>query len=170
MGTIMSQFHSPMRSILFVCTGNIFRSLAAEQALKVLLGPQSSYLVGSAGIDARPQPVHEWVRARLSMKGADPSGHVQRQVTREMVEASDLVIAMSRNHQAFIRERFGREVPLFNRVCFGCDEPIPDVHEVMPTWEEDLVLARAYVLSVIDAIWEATPMLVSRLQFFHREQ
>jgi len=166
----MSQFHSPIRSILFVCTGNIFRSLAAEQAMKVLLGPQTLYLVGSAGIDVKPQPVHEWVKAMLHLKGADPSRHVQRQVNREMVEAADLVIAMSRNHQAFIREQFGREVPLFNRVCFGCDKPIPDVHEVMPVWEEDLVLARAYVSSVIDTIWEATPMLISRLPFFYREQ
>lgn len=166
----MSQFHSPIRSILFVCTGNIFRSLAAEQAMKVLLGPQALYLVGSAGIDVKPQPVHEWVKAMLHLKGADPSRHVQRQVNREMVEAADLVIAMSRNHQAFIREQFGREVPLFNRVCFGCDNPIPDVHEVMPAWEEDLVLARAYVSSVIDTIWEATPMLISRLPFFYREQ
>ncbi len=170
MGTIMSQFHSPIRSILFVCTGNIFRSLAAEQALKVLLGPQAPYLIGSAGIDAKPQPVHEWVKARLHMKGADPSRHVQRQVTREIVEAADLVIAMSRNHQAFIHERFGREVPLFNQVCFGCDKPIPDVHEVIPAWEEDLVQAQAYVSSVIDTIWEAMPMLVLRLPTFHREQ
>jgi protein-tyrosine phosphatase len=166
----MSQFHSPIRSILFVCTGNIFRSLAAEQAMKVLLEPQTLYLVGSAGIDVKTQPVHEWVKAMLYLKGADPSRHVQRQVNREMVEAADLVIAMSRNHQAFIREQFGREVPLFNRVCFGCDKPIPDVHEVMPAWEEDLVLARAYVSSVIDTIWEATPMLISRLPFFYREQ
>ena len=169
MGTMMSQFHSPIRSILFVCTGNIFRSLAAEQALKVLLGPQTPYLVGSAGIDAKPQPVHEWVKARLHMKGADLSRHVQRQVTREMVQAADLVIAMSRNHQAFIRERFGREVPLFNQVCFGCDMPIADVHEVMPAWEEDLARARAYVWSVIDTLWESTPMLISRLPSFHRE-
>ena len=166
----MSQFHSPIRSILFVCTGNIFRSLAAEQAMKVLLGPQTFYLVGSAGIDVKPQPVHEWVKAMLHMKGADPSRHVQRQVTREMVEAADLVIAMSRNHQAFIREQFGREVPLFNRVCFGCDKPIPDVHEVMPAWEEDLARARTYVSSVIDTIWEATPTLISRLPYFYRKQ
>jgi protein-tyrosine phosphatase len=166
----MSQLHSPIRSILFVCTGNIFRSLAAEQAMKVLLGHQTFYLVGSAGIDVKPQPVHEWVKTMLHMKGADPSRHVQRQVTRDMVETADLVIAMSRNHQAFIREQFGREVPLFNRVCFGFDTSIPDIHEVMQAWEEDLVRARAYVTSVIDTIWEATPTLISRLPFFYQEQ
>ncbi|HEX9156108.1 MAG TPA: low molecular weight phosphatase family protein [Nitrospira sp.] len=161
----MSHRYRP-QSVLFVCTGNIFRSLAAEQALKATLGSRASFLVGSAGIDAKPQVVHEWVQTRLRLKGADPSAHVQRQLTREMILATDLVIAMGCNHQAFIRERFGRDVPLFNQVCFGRDEPIEDVHEVMPAWEQNLEQARAYVWSVIDRIWEATPALIQRLPSF----
>jgi len=157
---------SQCRSILFVCTGNIFRSLAAEQALKVLLGPSSSFLVGSAGIDAKPQAVHNWVKTRLSMNGADPSSHVQRQLTSEMVENADLIIAMGRNHQDFLRERFGRDVPLYNQVCCDRDEPILDIHEVMPAWEENPEAAREYVWSVIDQIWEGTPVLISRLRFY----
>jgi protein-tyrosine phosphatase len=163
----MSHRYRP-QSVLFVCTGNIFRSLAAEQALKAMLGSQASFLVGSAGIDAKPQAVHEWVQTRLRIKGADPSAHVQRQLTRQMVQASDLVIAMGCNHQAFIRERFGRDVPLFNQVCFGRNEPIEDVHEVMPAWEENLEQARVYVWSVIDRIWEATPTLIQRLQSLYK--
>ena len=151
------------QSVLFVCTGNIFRSLAAEQALKTMLGAESSLHVGSAGIDAKPQAVHEWVQTRLRLKGADPSGHVQRQLTIEMVQAADLVIAMGCNHQLFIRDRFGHDVPLFNQLCFGRDEPIEDLHEVMPKWEQNLEEARAYVWSVIDSIWEATPALIQRL-------
>jgi protein-tyrosine phosphatase len=160
---IMNDQGRPIRSVLFICTGNIFRSLAAEQALKVLLGPRSPILVGSAGIDAKPQAVHEWVQTRLRMKGADVSAHLQRQVTREMIQRSDLVVAMGRNHQEFVHERFGRAAPLFNQLSLGCDEPIPDVHEVMPLWEQDLERAQAYVWSVIDRIWEATPALIHRL-------
>ncbi len=162
----MNYREKPIQSVLFVCTGNIFRSLAAEQALKIMLGPQSSILVGSAGIDVKPQAVHEWVQAGLRIKGAEPSAHTQRQVTREMIQSTDLVVAMGRNHQQFIREHFEREVPLFNQVCFGRDEPIKDVHEAMPAWEENLEQARAYVWSVIDTIWEATPSLVLRLPSF----
>lgn len=158
--------HGRHRSILFVCTGNIFRSLAAEQAFKVLLGPSPSYLVGSAGIDAKPQPIHDWVKTRLSKYGGDPSSHVQRQLTSEMVEKADLIIAMGRNHQEFLRERFGRDVPLYNQVCCDRDEPILDIHEVMPAWEESPDRARAYVWSVIDQIWERMPALISRLRFF----
>lgn len=159
----LNELNKPVRSVLFVCTGNIFRSLAAEYALKTLLGNPRAVIVGSAGIEAKSQPVHEWVRMKLQSKGADPSSHVQRQVNGEMIEAADLVIAMGWNHQKFLREQYGRDVPLFNQLCCDRDEPIPDVHEMMPDWEKDLVLARAYVWSVIDLIWTATPALIERL-------
>lgn len=159
----MMKSERPIQSVLFVCTGNIFRSLAAEHALKMMLGEPSSCLVGSAGIEAKPQIVHEWVQTKLKLMGADASAHVQRQLSRELVEKADLVVAMACNHQAFIREQFGCEAPLFNRVCFGRDEPILDVHEALPEWEEDLGRARLYVWSVIDQIWTATPAFVSRL-------
>jgi protein-tyrosine phosphatase len=152
------------QSVLFVCTGNIFRSVAAEFALKARLGAGTSCVVSSAGIDARAQSMHEWVLARLREKGADPTSHVQRQLTEELVEAADLVIAMGRNHQAFIREEYGHDAPLFNQICLGHDKPILDLHEAIPDWETDPERARAYVCSVIDAIWATAPALLSRLR------
>jgi protein-tyrosine-phosphatase len=59
--------------------------------------------------------MHEWVLARLREKGADPISHVRRQLTEELVKASDLVIAMGRNHQAFIREEYGQAFPCLIR-------------------------------------------------------
>ena len=153
-----------LQSVLFVCTGNIFRSVTAEYALKARLGPGMSCVVSSAGIDAKPQSVHAWVQARLREKGVDLSRHVQRQLTKELVEAADLVIAMGRNHQAFVREQYGRDIPLFNQVCLGHDQPILDLHEVMPNWESDPERARSYVCSVIDVIWATAPAVLSRLR------
>jgi protein-tyrosine phosphatase len=153
-----------LQSVLFVCTGNIFRSMTAEYALKAGLGLGTSCVVSSAGIDAKPQSVHDWVQIRLWEKGADSSRHVQRQLTKELVEAADLVIAMGRNHQAFIREQFGRDVSLFNQICLGHDQPILDLHEAIPDWETDSERARAYVYSVIDSIWTTAPALLPRLR------
>ncbi len=138
--------------------------MTAEYALKSRLGAGTSCLVGSAGIDAKPQPVHEWVQTRLREKGADPSTHIQRQLTKEMVEASDLVIAMGRDHQIFIREQLGRDVPLFNQVCLGHDKPILDLHEAIPDWKSDLERSHAYVSAVIDMIWATVPALLPRLR------
>jgi protein-tyrosine phosphatase len=153
-----------LQSVLFVCTANIFRSVTAEYALKIKLGAHRSCIVSSAGIDAKSQPMHAWVQGRLREKGADPTTHVQRQLTRELVEAADLVLAMGRDHQAYIREQFGRDVPLFNQVCLGHDKPVLDLHEVMPEWERDPERARAYVWSVIDMIWATAPALLPRLR------
>jgi protein-tyrosine phosphatase len=153
-----------VQSVLFVCTGNIFRSVTAEYALKFRLGANTSCIVGSAGIDFKPQPVHDWVRTNLSEKGADLRHHTPRQLTKELVEAPDLVVAMGRDHQNFIREQFGRDVPLFNQICLGHDTPIFDLHEVIPDWEADPERARAYVCSVIDVIWATAPAILSRLR------
>lgn len=152
-----------MTSILFVCTGNVFRSVVAEHAVKARLGPDSRLLVGSAGIEAKPQTLHPMIADYLRAKGADPSGHVQRRLTRELLECTDLVIAMGLDHRAFIREQFGRDVPLFNQVCFGREEPVLDVHEAMPDWASNMDAVQAYVRSVVDHIWEAAPALLARL-------
>ena len=153
-----------VQSVLFVCTGNIFRSVTAEYALKARLSDGMRCIVGTAGIDARPQSVHAWVHTKLREKGAHASHHTQRQLTKELVESTDLLVAMGRDHQDFIRQQFGRDVPLFNQICLGHDTPILDLREVMPDWETDPDRARAYVCSVIDVIWATAPAILSHLR------
>jgi protein-tyrosine phosphatase len=150
-------------SILFVCTGNVFRSVVAEYALKARLGPESPHLVGSAGIEAFPQPVPALLHHCFLEKGIDPLQHVQRRLTLELLERTDLVVAMGLNHREFIYRNFGREVLLFNQVCYQREEPILDVHEVLPQWDLNLVAARDYILSVIDHIWDSIPAFLARL-------
>lgn len=166
MGTDNDPAGGQIRSILFVCTANIFRSVTAEYALKIRLDSYRSCVVSSAGIHVTPQPMPDWVAVRLRERGADPAAHVQRQLTRELIEAADLVVAMGRDHQDYIQERFGREAPLFNQVCLGQDRPILDLHEVMPEWAADPEQARAYVWSVMDEIWVAAPAILPRLHSF----
>lgn len=155
-----------MKSILFICTGNVFRSVTAEYALKARLGPEMRMIVGSAGIVAKPQSLHPMIVDYLRAKGADPSAHVQRKLTRELLEHVDLAVAMGIDHREFIKEQFGREVPLFNQVCFAREEPVLDLHEVMPDWASDMDAASVYVQSVVDHIWDAAPAFLERLPAF----
>jgi protein-tyrosine phosphatase len=113
-----------MPSILFVCTGNIFRSLTAEYALKARLGAGSPIRASSAGAVALPQDMHPDVRAYLMQRGMDPSQHRQRKVSAELLQASDLVIAMSTDHQTFLFDAFQYHAPLFNEVCHRRSEPL----------------------------------------------
>lgn len=152
-----------VRSILFACTGNIFRSLAAEYALKRYLGPQGVYCVGSAGIEAEPQSIHPIVRARLLERGADPVGHLQRKLTQFLLDETDCIVAMGRDHQEAVQRLFGLSILLFNQRCCDRDEPILNLYEVIPTWEQDVELAQAYVVSVVDHIRDAIPRFAARL-------
>jgi protein-tyrosine phosphatase len=152
-----------MPSILFVCTGNIFRSMTAEYALKAMLDPRSPIRVSSAGTVALPQAMHPDVRAYLVQRGVDPSPHQQRKVSAELLRASDLVIAMGTDHQAFLVEAFQYRAPLFHDVCHGRSEPLLNIWEAIPTWETDLDAARHYAFQVMEYIWASIPCLLQNL-------
>lgn len=159
-----------MPSILFVCTGNIFRSPTAEYALKARLAPGSPLQVSSAGTIALPQEMHPDVRAYLMRRGMDPSRHRQRKVSAELLRASDLVIAMSTDHQAFLFEAFQHRAPLFNEVCHGRADPLFDVWEAVPTWETDLQAARRYAFQVMEYIWDSVPCLLQNLETYLQDR
>ncbi|MBA2252693.1 MAG: hypothetical protein H0W13_08320 [Nitrospirales bacterium] len=152
-----------MTSILFICSGNIFRSMVAEYALKSLLGPSSPYIVGSAGTEALPQHIHPLIRERLLVRGSDPSNHIQRKLTQELLNGVTLPVAMGLNHRDCIRQNFNRDVRLFNEICFQKCEPILDLHEAIPDWQVNLEASRDYVLSVIDYIWRTMPIFLASL-------
>src|SRR5918996_4551604 len=142
-----------MKSILFICTGNIFRSMVAEYALKALVEADSGYVVGSAGIEALPQTVHPFIRDYLLTKGVDLSPHVQRKLTQALLDRTHVPVAMGADHRDFIRTQFNREVRLFNDICFGRPDPVLDVHEAVPNWQVNLEASRDHVVSVIESIW-----------------
>lgn len=155
-----------MKSILFVCTGNIFRSMTAEYALKAALAAEPAYAVSSAGTQAQPQEMAPYVRARLSQRGIDPAQHRQRRVTVEMLNEADLVVTMGMDHRAYLNEQFGRATWLFNQVCFGKEEPVLDIGEALPNWPPDLAAQAAYGISVVDYICEAMPHFIENVERF----
>jgi protein-tyrosine-phosphatase len=153
-----------VKTVLFICTGNIFRSLVAEYALKAALGPTAAVVVGSAGIQALPQAMHPLILEWLVLKGADPSHHVQRKLTRELLDATDLPVAMGFDHQEYVRVQFDRDVLLFNQICYQRDEPVLDVHEAVPDWHLHMDDVHDYALSLVDYIWEAMPAFLVGLE------
>jgi protein-tyrosine-phosphatase len=122
----------------------------------------------SAGTVAIPQAMHPDVRAYLVQRGVDPSPHQQRQVSAELLRASDLVIAMSTDHQAFLVDTFRYRAPLFNEICHGRAEPLLDIWEAIPTWETDLNAARYYAFHVMEYIWASIPCLLQNLGTYLR--
>lgn len=149
--------------VLFVCTGNIFRSLAAEHALRRALGERTDIQVTSAGTADYPYEVRQNVRDYLRCKGFDVSSHRRRTLTRELLDESHLVIAMSTDHHAHILERYGIAVPLFLEACGEAAATLPDIEEVVHDYQTNPAAVDAHVRATIDRIVALAASLAARL-------
>jgi len=99
--------HRPRR-LLFVCTGNICRSLMAERlALKLAADRGLSVEARSCGIAAEsyftPPPE---VAAALRPSGCDPSSHRPQLVGRELLRWCDVALVMTRRQREAVLDQY----------------------------------------------------------------
>ena len=152
---------SATKSILFVCTGNVFRSVAAEQCFKKYLADNGidGWEVGSAGISADKASIDPKTLEVLREFGIADFAHEQRRLTREMLEHYDIVVAMAENHIEFMKSEFGyRHAILFNELASDEKVSILNVDDI-----PDRPVARNVVEEFIERtvrhIHEKTPAL-----------
>ncbi|MDZ4723170.1 MAG: low molecular weight protein arginine phosphatase [candidate division Zixibacteria bacterium] len=88
-------------TIMFVCTGNTCRSPMAAGALQVLLNKkrQGKFSVISSGISASyKSPATRFASEVVKMWDADISDHESQLLTADLIERSDLILAMAPEH------------------------------------------------------------------------
>ena len=151
------------RRIVFVCTGNVFRSLTAEYALRAALAGPASIVVASAGTAHGDDVVPPEVSAYLLTKGFDVRAHRRRTLTHDIIEQADLVVAMSLDHREFIRARFGVTVPVFLECCGHAPAAVLDLHEAVADYRTNPAAAAAHIRATIDRIIELTPRFARSL-------
>jgi protein-tyrosine-phosphatase len=125
------------RSFLFVCFGNIMRSAMAEFLMRQALSEAAAMLpdqvrIMSAGVHAIPgREAHEWAQQASSELGISLSQHRAKPVSRELIDASDCVLAMDFQNKAELLALYpdaGNKIYMLSAYaeCDWRDREIPD--------------------------------------------
>lgn len=121
-----------MPSVLFICTGNQFRSPVAAEAFRQVLKEDGheGWDVSSAGTWTVPgqSPFRQTVNVARSL-GLELSGHLTRLVDEQMLESADVVLVMASGHKEAIEVEFPfsrKKVHLLLQVLTSKPHDIPD--------------------------------------------
>src|SRR5712664_2024760 len=88
-----------MKTILFVCTGNVCRSPMAEGIFRQATRGRGDYRVLSAGLGAMEgQPPSAYAIQAVRELGIDISGQRSRMLTPELVQQADYIFGMTHSH------------------------------------------------------------------------
>jgi len=98
-----------VRSVMFVCFGNIMRSPMCEALLRRMLPKPGDrrFLITSAGLHAVPgSEAHPWAIAAARDLGISLEDHRARLLSTEMVDSADVIFAMDYSNFVQIRSRW----------------------------------------------------------------
>ncbi len=114
----------------------------AEALLRKALQDMNDVTVSSAGLGALVDyPAAEHAEVLMAERGLDISGHVARQLTPELVHASDLILVMESRHKRAIDDEDATARGKVYRLCEWRDKDIPDpFRQSRETFEETLLL------------------------------
>jgi len=156
------------KKILFVCTANVFRSLSAEFFFNYYTKKHEvdSFLADSAGTFEKTADLDPRVTEIIQSYGVDASKHEPKELSKSLIEDSDVVIAMAKSHQKFIKKKFGVSVPLYNEIAFGQKKSVDDVEDVMLEEECTTEAVIDFMKNTISYINDSTPELVKQIRAY----
>jgi len=151
-----------MKTILFVCTGNVCRSPMAEGLFRHAVGARSDYRALSAGLGAMDgqQPSPYAVQAVKEL-GIDISGLRSRMLNLDLVQQADYIFGMTHSHidtiallypqaaeKTFLLREFDETLDLFEK---DITDPIGGSYEVYLNCRDQLEQGIASLLRYLEA-------------------
>ena len=149
--------HAPLRSVLVVCNGNIFRSPFAAAVLRRALG-QSGTAVDSAGFIGPGRPSPADALAAAARRGIDLRGHRSQLLMPDLVRAAEVILVMDAAQRRAICERFG--APARNVLLLGDFDPAPiESRAIEDPWEQGPYVCDAVYGRIEDCVGEVVRAL-----------
>jgi RpiB/LacA/LacB family sugar-phosphate isomerase len=155
-----------MKTILFICTGNVCRSPMAEGLFRHAVKGSGKYRVLSAGVgavDGQPPSPHA-VRA-LKDLGIDISRQRSQMLTAELVQQSDYIFGMTHGHvdavnllfpqaaeKTFLLREFDETLDVFEK---DISDPIGGSYEVYLNCRDQIEQGIASMLNFIEQTSQA---------------
>jgi len=143
----MDDARATPRHILFVCSGNICRSPAAQALARRWLDDRglAEVLVSSCGtLRITGEHAHPFTRRAMAGRGADVDGHRSRGLSYFLLRESDLVVVMEPAHREAVLWELGGDLDL---VRFG-------VHVVTEYHPEERYRDDAGIYDFVGAPWD----------------
>src|SRR3954467_2261707 len=130
-----------MKTVLFVCTGNVCRSPMAEGIFRHAILGKGDYRVISAGLGATEgQPPSHYAVQAVKELGVDISRQRSRMLNPQMVDQADLILGMTHSHldtvmmlyphaaeKVFLLREFDETLDIFEK---DISDPIGGSYEV----------------------------------------
>lgn len=150
-----------MKKVLFICTGNIFRSVSAEYLLRLYFEKKqnNNFIVSSAGTKGNNSGIHKSTIESVKKYGGNISLHKYVVATKELVNDANIIICMSKHHVNFLHKQFGVMSYLFNELAFGEKTDLKDDNESFGEYKH----IDEFISQTIDRIHEGIPFIYLKL-------
>src|SRR5882724_9690049 len=151
-----------MKTVLFVCTGNVCRSPMAEGIFRQAVRGRNEYRVLSAGLGAMEgQPPSPYAVQAVRELGIDISNQRSRMLTPDLVQQADYIFGMTHSHidtvillypqaaeKTFLLREFDETLDFFEK---DISDPIGGSYDVYVNCRDQIEQGIASMLGFLEA-------------------